>query len=204
VTAQNRLFETIESVLRRVVPDAECLVGDLREEYGKRGSHPWLLMQIATALSIGVWRAMLVHRRDTVSGALMGLSLFWSLWVLSIVLVLKPVGFPHAVSWQWEHPLLLGIAGAIYAFCSGWIVGRVHRTHRTAAVCGFAASVVVVAAFELLVLRWLSPSVFFVTVVPRLPVLIFASFAAPIPILLGGFWKPAPPGSQNRRQVRAG
>jgi hypothetical protein len=107
--------------------------------------------------------------------------------------------------WRWEHPLLLGSLGVAYAFCSGWIVGRMHRAHRTAAVCGFAASIIAVSAGELLLLSWLAPSVFFVTVVPRLPMLILASFAAPIPILLGGFWKPARRDARPRNgcQVRA-
>jgi hypothetical protein len=190
VTSPERLFKAVECVLRRVVPDAEFLMGDLREEYARGRSRAWLWMQVLAALLIGAWRETLVHRRAAASAALTGLASLWCLWGLSIWLLLRPAAFPHAVDWQWEHRLSLSVVGAAYAFSSGWIVGRMHQAHRTAAVCGFAASVIVVSAFELPLLLWLAPNVFFVTVVPQLPMLLVASMFAPIPIVLGGFWRP--------------
>jgi hypothetical protein len=123
VTSHGRLFKTAENVLRRVVPDANCLVGDLREEYEHGRSRAWLWMQVLAALFIGAWRDTLAHRRAAVGGALIGLASLWCMWALSIWLLLTPAGFPHAVSWQWPHRLLLGAVGAAFAFSSGWIVG---------------------------------------------------------------------------------
>ena len=107
--------------------------------------------------------------------------------------LLLNAGFPHAVDWRWIHRLAIMTVGFTYALASGWIVGRVHRKHRAAAVFAFVASIWLLAALELPLLYWVAPPFFLATVVPLLPMLLVGiGLGAPIAIIVGGFWGTSP------------
>jgi hypothetical protein len=156
-------------------------------------------MQVVAALWLGAWRETAAHRGAAASGSVTGFASLWCLWAASTWLLLEPAGFPHAAGWQWQHRLLLVIVGVAYAFSSGWVVGRTHRAHRTAAVCGFAVSTIGISALELVLLYWVAPTVFVKTVLPLLPMLIALTVFAPVPIMFGGFWFPARQQPQSAR-----
>ena len=97
---------------------------------------------------------------------------------------------PHIAEPGWRPRFIDYLdLGFTYATASGWIVGRLHAANRAAALVGFLVSVWIVTALELPLLSWLAPTVFSVTVVPLLPMmLMMTGIAAPVAILLGGFW----------------
>jgi hypothetical protein len=112
----------------------------------------------------------------------------WCLGTLATLLLIN-AGFPHAIHWQSEHRLTIVVMGLTYTVASGWIVGRVHSTHRAAAVFAFVASVWFLAVLELPLLYWLVPAVFSVTIMPLLPMmLVMTGLGAPVAIMIGGFW----------------
>jgi hypothetical protein len=166
----------------------ESLAGDLVEEHRYRRSTLWVWTQVFAAIAIGAWQEIRTHRLAAMSGVVTGLASLWCL-TAATTLLLTGVGFPHAVDWQWPHRLVLLAIGFADTMASGWIVGRVHRSYRAAAVFTYLASIFIVATIELPLLYWLAPSLFFVTVVPLLPLaLIGAVIGAPVAILMGGFW----------------
>ena len=167
----------------------EALAGDLVEEYRRHRSASWLWMQILAAIVIGAWQEIRAHKRVAMSGVVTGLLSLWCLGALSTLLLIR-AGFPHAAEWRWPHVAVLLAVGFAYTFVSAWIVGHLHRTRRPAAVFSFLGSVLIVPVFELPLLYWLAPPVFFATLVPLLPtVLIATAIVAPVAILSGGFWE---------------
>lgn len=189
---QSRASAMAVWLLSRVGPgnSSESLAGDLVEERRQGRSVLWLWTQVFAAIAIGAWQEIRTHKLVAMSGVVTGLALLWCFAVLE-TLLLTSAGFPHAVHWHWPHRLVLLAVGFVYTVVSGWIVGRVHRTNRLAAVFSFLASVLIVPVLELPLLYWLAPAVFFETVVPLLPMNLIATLiGAPVAILMGGFWDP--------------
>ena len=169
---------------------SESLAGDIVEEYRRGRSASWLWTQVLAAIAIGGWQEIRTHKLVAMSGVITGFASLWCFAVLA-TLLLTSAGFPHAEHWHLPHRLVLLAVGFTYTVVSSWIVGRVHRTNRPAAVFSFLASVLIVPVLELPLLYWLAPAVFFVTVVPLLPLtLITTVIGAPVAILMGGFWDP--------------
>jgi hypothetical protein len=176
-------------LLSRLCPgsSSDSLAGDLAEEHQQGRSALWVWMQVLTAILISAWEEIRAHKLTAVGGIVTGLASLWCLGALETFLLIS-AGFPHAVDWQWQHRLTIVAVGCTHALVSGWIVGRVHGTHRTAAVFAFLASVWLLAVLELPLLYWLAPAVFSVTVVPLLPMILFATvLGAPVAIIVGGF-----------------
>lgn len=186
-------------LLSRVGPNNEALASDLLEEFRRGRSVLW---QVVAAIATVGWQEIRAHTLIAISGIVTGLVLLWC-FIAIAALLLVGAGFPHGAYWHWPHVLLLCIVGFAYTLLSGWIVGRVHRVHRAAAVLSFVASALILPVLELPLLYWLAPSVFFGTVVPLFPMLILIVIGAPIPILIGGFWEPARRQSQRQSSSHA-
>jgi len=189
---QRRALAIAVWLLSRVVPgsSSEALAGDLVEEHQRGRSALWLCTQVLAAVAISGWQEIRMHKLVAMSAVVTGLASLGGLGALATLLLIS-VGFPHAVHWRRPHGFVVLAVGVAYGVASGWIVGRVHRTHRVAAVFSFLASVLIVPVLELPLLYWLAPSVFFVTVIPMLPMALIASYiGAPVAILIGGFWNP--------------
>lgn len=166
------------------------LTGDLLEEYRRGRSAWWLWTQVFATIAIIAWQEAWAHKLAGMGGIVTGFASLWCFAALA-TLSLTGVGFPHAVDWRWPQGLVILSVGFGYGVISGWIVGRVHHVHRVAAVFGFLASALIAPIIELPLLYWLAPSVFFVTVIPMLPMALVATYiAAPVAILIGGFWDP--------------
>ena len=184
---QRRTPAMIAWLLSRV-GSGEWLVGDIVEEHRRGRSSLWLGTQLCAAIVIGAWKEIRTHRLIVMSGIATGFASLWCLAALATLLLIR-VGFPHAVDWRWPQGLVVFAVSLVYAAVSGWIVGRVHRTQRVAAVFSFLISVLIVLVVELPLLYWLAPAVFYVTVVPMLPMALIATYiGAPVAILTGGFW----------------
>lgn len=190
--ARERTPVMAEWLLSRVVAgnSSEALAGDLLEEHHRGRSSLWLWTQVLAAMAIAAAYEIRAHPLAAMSGIVTGLA---SLWWFAVIATrsLTSAGFPHAVNWRWPHVLVLFVIGFTYTILGGWIVGRVHRTHRTTAVFSFLASVLIAPVLELPLLYWLNRSVFSITLVPILPLTLIATvIGAPGAILIGGFWKP--------------
>ena len=165
---------------------SESLAGDLVEEHRHGRSSAWVWRQVVAAIAIGAWQDTRAHKVSAFGGATVGVALLWVFLALSSVLLIR-VGFPHAVAWEATHRFGLLVLGFGSTCAAAWIVGRVYPLHRPAALIGFLGSLWLVTAIELAALYWLAPAVYFVSVVPLLPMTVTAgALGAPTAILLGG------------------
>jgi hypothetical protein len=185
-------------------PQNDHLTGDLMEAYEQGRSHGWYWKQTVAAILVSFCHEVATH-------PLLGLraiSAGWATWFLFYYGVgpgilgplvrrfFLPSGYPFAPSMQ-----IWWIASLFVHAASGWIVARLHRSHRIAMVLLFAASVCIVQ------LRGL-PGVWFeatntLTNTRFLPYLIFGlelQILWPAAILLGGLWGADP----ERESVRQG
>jgi hypothetical protein len=168
----------------------ESLTGDLLEEYRRGRSAWWLWTQVFAAIAITSWREIWAHKLAGMGGIVTGFASLWCFATLA-TLSLTRIGFPHAADWRWPQGFVILAVGFGYGVISGWIVGRLHHLHRIAAVFSFLAAALIAPMIELPLLYWFAPSVFFATVVPMLPMALVATYiAAPVAILIGGFWQP--------------
>ena len=141
------------------------------------------------AVFVCVWQNMRTQKLVAISGAITGLASLWCFTVLATMALIRYGLMVHAVDWEWPHYILLVITGFVCASASGWVVGRLHRAHRAAAVFGFLVSVITISMIELPILYWFAPSVFFSTLVPHFPFFVIVSIiGAPASILFGGFF----------------
>lgn len=192
-------------LLHRFLSGSSCesLAGDLIEEHRHGRSSAWVWRQVLGAIAIGTWQDTRAHKVSAFRGGVVGVALLWVFLALSSVLLIR-VGFPHAVAWEATHRFGQLVLGFGSTFAAAWIVGRVDPTHRPAALCGFFLSLWLVTAIELAALYWLAPAVYFVSVVPLLPMAVTAgALGAPTAILLGGIchraWRAEP---EDRPRVR--
>ena len=127
----------------------EALVGDLIEEYSQGRSAAWYWRQVLIAVLIGCGNQVRRHKLLTVRAVIVG----WAAWYISWYAVNLPVyklyakvlavlGL-HPSSFLWRQPytyplLFLPLVGG---FLSGWLVARLHRTHRTAMVLAYLTTV---------------------------------------------------------------
>jgi hypothetical protein len=168
----------------------EFLTGDLIEEHARERSLMWFWIQVVAVVTVCVWQEIRIRKAVAISGAVTGLISLWFFTALVTVGFSRSGLLVHAVNWRWPHYFLLFVAGFAYTAGSSWIVGRLHRAHRVAAVSGFLLSVLILEILELPVLYWLAPSVFFSTIVPHFPFFLIVSiFGAPLSILFGGFYR---------------
>ena len=174
----------------------DYITGDLMEAYTSGRSRTWYWKEALAAIVIGICEV--VMRNPLL--ALRAISVGWATLFLFYYGVAPrllgpfvrrfflPSGFPFSPS------MLVGFTMSLFVrAASGWIVARLHRTHRIAMVLLFAASVSIVQ------LRML-PSVWFeaantLTNTRFLPYLIYGlelQILWPAAILVGGLWRAAP------------
>jgi hypothetical protein len=164
------------------------ITGDLMEAYQCGRSRSWYWKEVFAAIVIGVCDEIMTHPLL----ALRAISVGWATWVLVDygVGLLGPLlrrflvfsGYPFGPS------MLIGFTASLFVCAaSGWIVARLHRSHRIAMVLLFAASVFI---FQLRTL----PGIWFeaantLTNTRFLPYLIYGlelQFLWPAAILFGG------------------
>ena len=184
-------FLAIWLLERTAIKDCvESLTGDLIENYETGRSAASFWTQMLAVVFVCVWQKMRTQKLVAISGAVTGLASLWCLTVLGMMALVRYGLMVHAVDWRWPHYILLFIIGFACTAGSGWVVGRLHRAHRTAAVFGFLVSVFIVPTVELPLLYWFAPSVFFSTIVPHFPFFLVVSvIGAPLSILFGGFYR---------------
>lgn len=166
--------------------EAEAIAGDLLEQWRGGRSRLWFWRQVLAALAIGIWREVYAHKMVSISGILIGMLSLWCLAAL-MTLALSSMGLlVHAVNWRWPHYLQLFSSAFLYAGASGWIVGRLHPAHRTAAVSAFFMFVITAALWQLPLYYVIAPSMFFSTILPHLPFFLVAGLLGAPSILIGG------------------
>jgi hypothetical protein len=93
----------------------------------------------------------------------------------------------HASNWQWPHYVAVVAIGLLYSAFSGWVVGMLHRAHRTAAVFGYLASVLLLTFVAPIIYYFLAPSLFASTILPHIALFVGAPLlVAPLSILGAG------------------
>jgi hypothetical protein len=93
----------------------------------------------------------------------------------------------HASQWQWQHYLAIVAIGLLYSAFSGWVVGALHQRHRTAAVFGYLASVLVLTVVSLPLYYLLAPELFTSTILPHIGLFVGATLiVAPLSITVAG------------------
>ena len=121
-------------------PDNDTLLGDLAEQYQRKGNAMWYWRQALKAIPVSLLKEVRAHKWIAASALLTG-------WV---VLIIGELMMPHFLRgfyyfrvagyhvpyfWDIVIPLLIGAL-------SGWVIGRFHRSQRTGAVLLFAVSVI--------------------------------------------------------------
>lgn len=177
------------SLLKRL-DHGELLTGDLVEKYAQQRSLVAFWRHLLATIATSVWRDIRGHKLIAIGGSITGwLSL--ACFAAVAARLLTAFGGPsvHAARWHWPQYALLFVIGFAYSAGSAWIVGHVHRAHRTAAVFGYLGSVLIASVCAPAMYYWLVPSFFFSTIVPHLPFLLTANLVGgPASIVVGGLW----------------
>lgn len=167
-------------------PVQDELAGDLLEELASGRSVISFWIDVLAASWSAIWRTAPRYRRSSFSGALCGATAAWSLITAVSQLMLRLELIPHAVDWRGRHYVLLLLSGFLCTAAAGWIVARLHRTHRVAAVAGFAAFVMTAPSWQMPFLAILYPNMFSASIQPHLPFLVLSLvILAPLSILVG-------------------
>ena len=136
-------------VLKHFGSANEALAGDLIEEYAQGRSAAWYWRQVLIAVLIGCVSQVRRHKLLTVTAVIVGWAARYISWYAVnlpayklYAKVLADLGL-HPSSFLWRqpntHPLLL--LPLVDGFLSGWLVARLHRTHRTAMVLAYLTTV---------------------------------------------------------------
>lgn len=140
--------ELAKWVLKHFGSANEALAGDLIEEYARR-SAAWYWRQVLIAVLIGCGNQVRGHKLLTVRAVIVGwATLYISWYAVNLPVyklyarVLMTRGLPPPWFW-WQHfytsPLMF--LPLIGGFLSGWVVARLHRTHRTAMVLAYLTTI---------------------------------------------------------------
>jgi hypothetical protein len=143
-------------LLKRLVPaqDYDALLGDLSEEYQRRGSVLWYCLQILAAIAVGTWKDIRTHRLMTLRAIGIGIAslvvyFFFASALLNTVTRRLQEGIlfgNHWIYWRpWPGtfmsnavPMLFVHAGFLV---SGLVIGRLNRAHGITSAAAFAAFV---------------------------------------------------------------
>lgn len=186
-----------------VTENNPALIGDLTEECSCGRSSVWLWKQVVAAIAFTIGKEIYNHKLLTIRAVVVGdaagrlsswalIKVVSSLWfrLLSHWLPFNPFGWIL-------FPVPLGSIGASMGamMFAGWIVGRLHREHRTTLVLLFATLQFFLMTPE--VSRLLANSI----QQPRFRSYLAADmaflFLGPIAVLLGGYL------ARNREEVRS-
>jgi hypothetical protein len=176
----------------RATENNPALTGDLAEEFSHGRSSAWLWRQVLAAIVFALGKEIYSNKLLTIRAVVVGEAAVWlSSWALvRVLLSLVFRLFPHSwFSWiGWIlFPIPLGSIGASIgaAMFAGWIVGRLHREHRTTLVLLFATLQVFLMTPE--VSRLLVNSIEQPRFRPYLAADMAFLFLGPIAVLLGGY-----------------
>lgn len=172
----------------------DCITGDLMEAYERGRSRGWYWKQVLTAIAVSFCQEIMAHPVLALRAIAIGEAgnFLYSYGFVKYVLVPVSKLFlpqyyklqtnPLALIW-WTLWTVVGFA------TTGWIVARLHRSHRTGMVLAFTASVLV---FRLRMLPWMgSLAADTLTNSRFLPYLLTdmqAFILPPLAILFGGLW----------------
>lgn len=164
----------------------EAVRGDRRDAQGQRRR----ALGIRALVAVGSCIVAEIQRQRL--AALSGVVVGWTVLLCAVSLATWTAiaiggSSVHAASWEGIHYAVMFTIGCGYGALSGWVVGRLHRTKRVAAVFGFLASVLFAGVAALPLYYWLNPSLFFSTVLPHLPFFLTANLVgAPAGIVGAG------------------
>jgi hypothetical protein len=177
-----------EWLINHLIPESEAsaIAGDLLEQWRAGRSRLWFWRQLLAAVVICIWRDIQTHKKVAMSGIAIGMVSLWGIAALTTVTLSSFGLLIHAVDWRWPHYIQLFTIAFTYTTASGWIVGRLHHTHRTTAVFAFFAFVITGFVWQLPLYYAVAPSIFFSTILPHLPFFVFASLLGAPSILIGG------------------
>ena len=121
-------------------PNNDAIMGDIAEQYAQGRSRIWYWQQVVTAIALGMitecWNHKLLAGQALVRGWLV-------LYLCSYTL--RPL-FNNLASWSrwwrayWIRPSVFTLSCLLCGFLSGYLVARVHRSHRVPLVLLFTAS----------------------------------------------------------------
>ena len=181
-------------------PTHEALAGDLIEQYRQGRSGAWYWRQVLVAIIVGAANDIGAHK-------LLALRALVSGWVVREILRFPADPLAHWLrNWtvdnghdtvravllfsgpgQFQLPSMIVLC--LSAAAAGWIVARLHRSHRRAMVLLFASFLVLVNAPPFLYMTispWMRVGFggFSALVIPA----IFLFIAEPVSTLVGGLW----------------
>jgi hypothetical protein len=157
-------------LLERLVPDNEPLTGDLREESRERPA-TWLWRQVLFAVLGHAIVRVRTSPRMTTEGILIATALLALLGFQAVVgatlmnhlLVLSDPAWSHTGQYQaWQRYAI--IPSLAVAVLTGRVIGRLHRTHRVAAVLALSMSATIAASLNLMLFV---PNVFLQPFLPQ-------------------------------------
>ena len=181
-------------LLDHLVPHNTALAGDLEEEHRRRRSAWWYWQQALAAIAVHITTGILTHKLVAVRAIVTGWTALWlfsfigveinrfmSGWLLDRLIL---VFWTHPFPMMWATQLWFRPAVALGFLVSGWVVGQLHHTNRSAMVLAFAATAVLWTLY-----RDVQAVVTRNTPTPYpLVDLLFAPL--PLLIVVGGLWGP--------------
>lgn len=178
-------------LLERFRADGDSVVGDLVEEYEAGRSRRWYWTQSLSAVAIGLWTDIRLHKALAARAVLTGWAVLFLfslvLWSLSLDLVggLLPLRW-HVFLWSYPpglQVLLTGLGCIVYA-CSGWVVAKLHRRRRVAMLLVYVISLTFwrFPGFGTVIVSHHRPNYFDVLLVSSIVLLLNS-----VSILLGGY-----------------
>jgi len=171
----------------------DCLIGDLMEEYGNGRSEAWYWKQVSMAVAIALYREIRAHKLLSVRAVLVGYvfaEVAYSMLELPLFNLLKKFAFGSGflAGTRWEHGYIFLWAAIVCLSAAGigWVVARLHRSHRRAMVFVYAFAQLLLGLPELcrLLVNALGDPRFLFSLLTF--VIIFA--LSVVSTLLGGFW----------------
>jgi hypothetical protein len=196
------------ALLKRLAdgPQCEALIGDVMERYQTRQSALWYWRQAVSAIfacavndvhdhaglmlrAIAVWYVLAWIAGRSAMSVYQGLGLWMWNWTVAHDLDRLRVlwfGRPH-----WQSPPFL-LMTCVNQLVIGWIIARLHRPHRAAALltCGavslFYSIGVGLFIFQPRTVQLLFPVALIATPVMRISPVLFVLICVPVSFLLGG------------------
>lgn len=121
-------------------PNNDAIIGDIAEQYTQGRSRMWYWRQVVTAIAVGMISECWNHKLLAGQALLRGwLVLYWCSYTLGPF-------FGNLASWSrwwradWVRPSALTLSWLLFLFLSGYLVARVHRSHRVPLVLLFTIS----------------------------------------------------------------
>jgi hypothetical protein len=158
VTHSSRPPALPRRLLERFVPHHTALAGDLEEEHRYRRSAWWYWHQALAAIAIHITAGILVDKLATIRAIASGWTALWlfsfvgveinrfmSGWLLDRLILLF---WTHPFPMMWATQLWFRPALALGFLVSGWVVGQLHHSNRSAMVVAFTATVLLWTAYN--------------------------------------------------------